>query len=45
VNIAKTQPTTEREIAATKTAQQEINDKNWDHTNGQLLMIFEIHST
>jgi hypothetical protein len=34
-NIAKVQPTTDREIAATKTVQKEINDKNWDHTNGQ----------
>jgi hypothetical protein len=42
--MAKVQPTTDREIAATKTAQEEIN-KNWDHTNGQLLMIFESHST
>jgi membrane glycosyltransferase len=40
VNIAKVQPTTDREIAATKTVQEEINDKNWDDTNGQLLMIF-----
>jgi hypothetical protein len=44
-NIAKAQPTTDREIAATKTGQEEINDKNWDHTNGQLLMISESHST
>jgi hypothetical protein len=41
VNMAKVQPTTDREINATKTAQKEINDKNWDHTNGHLLMIFE----
>jgi hypothetical protein len=45
VNVAKVQPTTDIEIAATKTAQEEINDKNWDHTNGQLLMIFKSHST
>jgi hypothetical protein len=31
--------------AATKTAQEKINNKNWDHTNGQLLMIFESHGT
>jgi hypothetical protein len=41
--VAKEQPTTDREIAATKTGQEEINDKNWDHTNGQLLLIFESH--
>jgi hypothetical protein len=45
VNEAKVQPTTDREIAATKTEQEEIKDKNWDHTNGQLLIIFESHST
>jgi hypothetical protein len=39
VNAAKVQPTADREIAATKTAQEEINDKNLDHTYGQLLMI------
>jgi hypothetical protein len=37
---SKAQPFPDREIAATKTAQEEINDKQWDCTHGQLMISF-----
>jgi hypothetical protein len=36
----KAQTITDREITATKTAQEEINDKQWDCTHGQSMIPF-----